>query len=92
MADAAPPPPGLPVAAGRDRDKDDRRRWAARCGVAVLGIMGTLLVYGVLQVGAAASLSPLPIFPLRLLHTPAPENFPQREGPKRVGRGGISGC
>jgi len=51
MADAAAPPPGLPVAAGRDRDrdKDDRRRWAARCGVAVLGIMGTLLVYGVLQ-------------------------------------------
>ena len=78
MADAAAPPPGLPVAAGRD--KDDRRRWAARCGVAVLGIMGTLLVYGVLQVGAAASLSPLPISPLRLLHTPAPENFPTGRG------------
>ena len=89
MADAAAPPPGLPVAAGRDRDKDkdDRRRWAARCGFAVLGIMGTLLVYGVLQVGAAAlppssssSLSPLPISPLRLLHSPAPENFPTGRG------------
>ncbi|OEL15527.1 UDP-galactose/UDP-glucose transporter 5B [Dichanthelium oligosanthes] len=54
MADAAGvAAPGLPVAAGRDRDrdrdKDDRRRWAARCGFAVLGIMSTLLVYGVLQ-------------------------------------------
>ncbi|PWZ16800.1 hypothetical protein Zm00014a_030936, partial [Zea mays] len=33
----------------RDKGKDDRRRWAARCGFAVLGIMSTLLVYGVLQ-------------------------------------------
>nr|CAB3459998.1 unnamed protein product [Digitaria exilis] len=51
MADAAGAAPVLPVAAGRDRDKgkDDRRRWAARCGFAVLGIMSTLLVYGVLQ-------------------------------------------
>ncbi|PWZ04007.1 hypothetical protein Zm00014a_031737 [Zea mays] len=46
MADEAAPRL-LPVAA--DRDKDDRRRWAARCGFAVLGIMSTLLVYGVLQ-------------------------------------------
>lgn len=53
MADAAAP--GLlPVAADRERDKDDRRRWMARCGFAVLGIMSTLLVYGVLQVGSAA--------------------------------------
>ncbi|XP_062180505.1 UDP-galactose/UDP-glucose transporter 5-like isoform X1 [Phragmites australis] len=35
--------------AGRDKDKEDRRRWAARCGLSVLGIMSTLLVYGVLQ-------------------------------------------
>uniref|UniRef100_A0A804UA31 UDP-galactose/UDP-glucose transporter 5B n=1 Tax=Zea mays TaxID=4577 RepID=A0A804UA31_MAIZE len=34
----------------RDKGKDDRRRWAARCGFAVLGIMSTLLVYGVLQI------------------------------------------
>jgi hypothetical protein len=41
---------GLPVVAGKDKDKEDRRRLAARCGFAVAGIMSTLLVYGVLQV------------------------------------------
>jgi adenosine 3'-phospho 5'-phosphosulfate transporter B2 len=44
MADEA----ALPVAAGRD--KDERRRWLSRCALAVVGIMSTLLVYGVLQV------------------------------------------
>ncbi|CAM0957909.1 unnamed protein product [Alopecurus aequalis] len=37
----------LPLVAGRD--KDDRRRWLSRCALAVVGIMSTLLVYGVLQ-------------------------------------------
>jgi solute carrier family 35 (adenosine 3'-phospho 5'-phosphosulfate transporter), member B2 len=41
---------GLPVVAGKGKDKEDRRRLAARCGFAVAGIMSTLLVYGVLQV------------------------------------------
>jgi hypothetical protein len=41
---------GLLVVAGKDKDKEDRRRLAARCGFAVAGIMSTLLVYGVLQV------------------------------------------
>jgi len=77
MADAAAP--GLlPVAADRDRDRDDRRRWAARCGFAVLGIMSTLLVYGVLQVRwvgslvvlPPSSLRPLPPFLLRSLWQP----------------------
>ncbi|KAL6864682.1 hypothetical protein ACP4OV_015833 [Aristida adscensionis] len=51
MADAAAAAGALPVAAGRDRDREreERRRWAGRCGFAVLGIMSTLLVYGVLQ-------------------------------------------
>ncbi|VAH13000.1 unnamed protein product [Triticum turgidum subsp. durum] len=39
--------PALPVAAGRD--KDERRRLIGRCALAVVGIMSTLLVYGVLQ-------------------------------------------
>ncbi|KAM3399982.1 hypothetical protein ACQJBY_005082 [Aegilops geniculata] len=39
--------PALPVAAGRD--KDERRRLMGRCALAVVGIMSTLLVYGVLQ-------------------------------------------
>ncbi|TVU18236.1 hypothetical protein EJB05_34324 [Eragrostis curvula] len=50
MADAAAV--GLPVAAavtGKDKEKDDRRRWVVRCAFAVAGIMSTLLVYGVLQ-------------------------------------------
>ena len=38
----------LPLVAGRD--KDERRRWLSRCALAVVGIMSTLLVYGVLQV------------------------------------------
>ncbi|KAK3140903.1 hypothetical protein QOZ80_5AG0407520 [Eleusine coracana subsp. coracana] len=48
MADAAA---GLPVAAaaGKDKDKEDRRRWVVKCAFAVAGIMSTLLVYGVLQ-------------------------------------------
>jgi hypothetical protein len=64
MADEAAPRL-LPVAA--DRDKDDRRRWAARCGFAVLGIMSTLLVYGVLQVGWVGLLV---VFPPSLLPAP----------------------
>ncbi|KAM3406390.1 hypothetical protein ACQJBY_000467 [Aegilops geniculata] len=39
--------PALPVAAGRD--KDERRRLMGRCALAIVGIMSTLLVYGVLQ-------------------------------------------
>jgi adenosine 3'-phospho 5'-phosphosulfate transporter B2 len=57
MADEA----ALPVAAAAGRDKDERRRWLSRCALAVVGIMSTLLVYGVLQV------RPLPSPRLRLL-------------------------
>ncbi|KAL5229914.1 hypothetical protein ABZP36_028690 [Zizania latifolia] len=46
MADAAAAA-ALTVPVGRD--KEERRRSAARCGLAVVGIMSTLLVYGVLQ-------------------------------------------
>ncbi|ONL99633.1 hypothetical protein ZEAMMB73_Zm00001d029807 [Zea mays] len=53
MADEAAPRL-MPVAA--DRDKDDRRRCAAHCGFAVLGIMSTLLVYGILQILTDAAL------------------------------------
>ena len=66
MADEAAPRL-LPVAA--DRDKDDRRRCAAHCGFAVLGIMSTLLVYGILQVGWVGLLV---VFPPSLL--PAPQS------------------
>lgn len=95
MADAAAP--GLlPVAADRERDKgkDDRRRWAARCGFAVLGIMSTLLVYGVLQVGWVAIATillrhfpprcPIPtLIPARILRTRHWTWHP---------RGGIAAC
>jgi adenosine 3'-phospho 5'-phosphosulfate transporter B2 len=75
MADAAAP--GLlPVAADRDRerdkDKDDRRRWAARCGFAVLGIMSTLLVYGVLQVSWVRLLLVLLLSPLATISSSLP--------------------
>jgi hypothetical protein len=66
MADEAAPRL-MPVAA--DRDKDDRRRCAAHCGFAVLGIMSTLLVYGILQVGWVGLLV---VFPPSLL--PAPQS------------------
>ncbi|KQK07750.1 hypothetical protein BRADI_2g37440v3 [Brachypodium distachyon] len=49
MADEA----ALPVAAAagreKEREREERRRWLARCALAVVGIMSTLLVYGVLQ-------------------------------------------
>lgn len=40
----------LPVAAAATgKDKEDRRRLVGRCGFAVVGIMSTLLIYGLLQ-------------------------------------------
>ena len=82
MADAAAP--GLlPVAADRDRDRDDRRRWAARCGFAVLGIMSSLLVYGVLQVGwvwvAGTVAPPFLLHSLAVVYPFRPESPRQRD-------------
>jgi hypothetical protein len=97
MADAAgvAAAPGLPVAAGRDRDrdKDERRRTAGRCGFAVLGIMSTLLVYGVLQVRppCLCSLRPLILIPplLRLLRTLRAQRFPASAS--SVAAGSVAG-